>query len=206
MRNLLMIGMGLIFSVFLLTSCNDDKDPQPNIPETNLTEAEAKDLLYMREEEKLARDVYQYAFDKYQALIFENISNSEQTHMDAILVLLTKYNLEDPASEIAGEFDNTSLQSLYDELVSKVDVSLMEALKVGATIEDLDIYDLAEAMEQTELADILIVYGNLQCGSRNHLRSFTDVIHLGGESYSPQFISIDEYSEIISSEKELCGR
>lgn len=206
MRNLLIIGIGLVFSVFLLTSCNDDKDTQPNIPETNLTEAEVEDLLYMREEEKLARDVYQYAFGKYGTLVFQNISNSEQTHMDAILALLVKYNLEDSASEIAGEFNNTNLQSLYDELVAKVEVSEMEALKVGASIEDLDIYDLAEAMEQTELADILLVYGNLQCGSRNHLRSFTDVIHLAGESYSPQFISSEEYSVIISSEKELCGR
>ncbi len=66
-----------------------------------LTAAEEEGLLFMREEEKLARDVYLVLFDKWGLRVFENIAESEQRHMDAVLYLLGKYGLDDPARDPA---------------------------------------------------------------------------------------------------------
>lgn len=186
-----------------VTSCSKNEEINETILE--LSNLEKQDLIFLREEEKLARDVYLYAFEKYQEQIFYNISKSEQQHMNRVLYLLNKYNLEEPAIEALGIFSNQDLQQLYAKLTVQVDISLIEALKVGATIEDLDIKDITEFESNTQNIDILNVYSSLKCGSRNHLKSFVLELDLNSISYSPQFISIEEYNEIIESDKERCG-
>lgn len=186
---------------FYITSCSDS-----NNPVNSLDEATAQDLRFVREEEKLARDVYLYSFDKYQLQIFKNISESEQTHMDAVLGQLEKYNVSDPVSDNArGVFENSTLQELYNELTAKSDLSLIEALKVGALIEDLDIFDIESILQRTSENSIINVYNNLTCGSRNHLRSFISELKANGGDYNNQYISEEYYNEIISSDNEKCG-
>jgi hypothetical protein len=145
-----------------------------NIPVTALTEIEKSWLTYMREEEKLARDVYQAFYAKYESRIFKNIAASEQQHMDAIKTLLNRYGITDPAEgKNAGEFTNPDLQALYDDLIDQGSVSLNEAFKVGVEIEKQDIADLKEAISNTTHPDIKKVYSNLLNGSLNHLKAFT---------------------------------
>lgn len=71
-----------------------------NLPNEVISSAESTSLVFMREEEKLARDVYITMINKWGSKIFSNISTSEQTHMDAILMLLNKYNIPDPVDPI----------------------------------------------------------------------------------------------------------
>ncbi len=182
-----------------MESCEkDDVSEILSIEETN-------DLLRLREEEKLARDVYLYAYDKYELKIFKNISNSEQRHMDDVLEILSVYNISDPASSERGVFDNEILQGLYNNLTAKSDISLTEALIVGATIEDIDIYDINEFILRTEKHDILDMYNKLNCGSRNHLRAYYSQILLADSYYSAQYISTYEFDNIISGEHESCA-
>jgi hypothetical protein len=126
MKKLLFVMFGLSI---LFSNCSNDEDLAP------LSEVEKKDLLFLREEEKLARDIYVYAFNKYQNNVFNSISQSEQKHMDNVLSLLNQYAIPDPASTQMGIFNNADLQSLYNQLKSQVDISASESLKVGATIE-----------------------------------------------------------------------
>ncbi len=170
-----------------------------------LTDIEKRNLKVLREEEKLARDVYRYAYKKYRLPIFNNISKSEQWHMDKVLDLLINYNLEDPVTPQEGVFNNEELQKLYNDLTAKVDISLLDALNVGATIEDLDIYDIMEFKKETSRPDILDTYKKLECGSRNHLRSFYLQINRYKQDYTPQYIPISYFNEIIHSGKERCG-
>jgi len=164
---------------------------------------EVSDLVFSREEEKLARDVYSFMINKWGSIIFTNISTSEQTHMDAILMLLNKYNIIDPVdSNAVGVFTNSALQVLYNHLVSDGSASALAAFKVGATIEDLDIYDLTEALSATDNQDIRLVYSMLIKGSRNHLRSFySNILKLGG-TYTPQYITQIEFDAIVNSSME----
>jgi hypothetical protein len=140
-----------------------------------LTQEEIDGILFMREEEKLAHDVYVKFYDLYANKIFLNISLSEQRHTEAVLRLINLYNLEDPAKEGIGEFKNQELQDLYDLLMS-MGTDLISALKVGVLIEETDIEDITALMEQTEVKNILQVYGNLLNGSLNHLKSFESTL------------------------------
>jgi hypothetical protein len=140
-----------------------------------LTPAEEAGLLQMREEEKLARDVYLKMYALYGKTIFSNIIESEQRHMDAVKGLLDRYDLEDPAANNdPGVFTDQNIQGLYDKLCAKGILSLKDALEVGVIIEELDIADLGELLEQTNKRDIKRVYGNLLEGSSNHLAAFKD--------------------------------
>ncbi len=187
------------------------QQPDPGVPGTpggemdlppagTVDDQEIEDLLWMREEEKLARDVYLTLAEQWDVAVFTNISQSEQQHMDAVAVLLERYGLEDPVGENGvGEFTNPELQALYDELVAQGSQSLADALTVGATIEDVDILDLEEAMARTDNADIQQVYSSLECGSENHLRAFVSTLEqMTGESYTPQFIDQATYDAILA--------
>src|SRR5512139_1141758 len=150
-----------------------------SIPPSDLTAAESAGLLYMREEEKLARDVYNQMYTLWGLPVFQNIASSEQTHMDQVKLLLDRYGLADPAMD-PGKFTDPTLQALYDQLIAQGSVSLEEALKVGALIEQTDISDLQTRLAQTDNADIQLVYNNLMSASYNHLSAFTGGGQQGG--------------------------
>ncbi|RED47394.1 DUF2202 domain-containing protein [Seonamhaeicola aphaedonensis] len=105
-----------------------------------------------------------------------------------------------------GEFNNQELQALYDEFKTNGTTSKSKALQIGATIEDLDIIDLQNFIDKMSNSSIVSVFKNLQCGSRNHLRSFVKAIETSGDTYTPQYLSITEYSSIINGSQEKCGQ
>jgi len=171
-----------------------------SLPKEELNDAEIEDLMHMREEEKLARDVYLTLYNKWHLKIFNNIAKSEQKHMDAIKRLIEKYSLQDPVkSDSIGSFTNPKMAQLYNQLVAKGSKSVVDALKVGATIEDLDIKDLEDAISRTDNRDISMVYNNLKRGSENHLRAFVRFLRRYGSDYEPQYISYEYFEEIIST-------
>lgn len=201
------ILLALIITIFTVGCTNDSNDLSENEIDLTLTltEDEVSDLLFLREEEKLARDVYLYSYNKYGQQIFKNISDSESKHMDSVLELLNKYNIEDPVLDEVGKFKDEHLQEIYDALIEKSEVSLIEALLVGNTIEDLDIYDISKNEERTDREDILTVYNSLKCGSRNHLRSFNSLVLNNDVIYTVQYITDTEFNEIVNSSKEQCN-
>jgi len=169
-----------------------------------LNESEVEGLIYMREEEKLARDVYLTLFNQWNLNIFQNIAKSEQTHTDAVKNLLDIYGIVDPVRDDGiGIFVNPDLQALYDQLAMQGSQSLGDALKVGAAIEEIDILDLEKYIAQTEHANIQTVYESLLKGSRNHLRAFISNLQTRtGEAYQPQFLTQEGYELIISASIE----
>lgn len=172
--------------------------PTTLAPTNTLANAEVADLLLMREEEKLARDVYNTMHELYGQRVFSNIPRAEQRHMDAVLGLLKAYGLEDPAKTKAGRFGNKELQQLHDDLVQRGTKSRQEAFLVGALIEEVDIEDLVEAMKRTDREDILSVYDNLLAGSKRHLNAFVrNYEALSGESYRAQKMSQKEVDGIL---------
>ena len=207
--------------IFTISACNKEDAPEtatidysvinvPNLqievdrlPKELLSIEETASLIFSREEEKLARDVYFAMIEKWGTKIFSNISTSEQTHMDAMLMLLKKYQITDPVgSNAVGVFNNPALQTLYNQLVADGKVSALKAFTVGATIEDLDIFDLNNALKNIDNQDIQLVYSMLIKGSRNHLRSFYNNILKVGGTYTPQYITQAEFDAIIKSDME----
>lgn len=141
-----------------------------------LSAEETNHLLYIREEEKLARDIYQALYSRWNVRIFSRIAASEQRHFDAVGTLINRYGLPDPAQPATGVFVNSDLQKLFDDLLAKGNISLLDALQVGVAIEETDIDDLKAAIAETDNRDILTVYGNLLNGSLNHLSAFNSHI------------------------------
>ncbi|MCK5000539.1 MAG: DUF2202 domain-containing protein [Anaerohalosphaera sp.] len=139
-----------------------------------LTEKQAADLTFLREEEKLARDVYLAMFELYGTRIFNNISASEQRHMDSVGALLDKYGLEDPIiDDTPGVFANEDLAGIYESLIAKGNLSLIDALEVGLKIEIMDIHDIeVEMLPDVTQTDVENVLSNLLAGSYNHLDAF----------------------------------
>ncbi|MEN8235442.1 MAG: DUF2202 domain-containing protein [Actinomycetota bacterium] len=179
---------------------NDDTDASQLQPSAEvLTDEEAAGVLFMREEEKLAYDVYVTLGDMWDQPIFDNIAWAEQKHMDAVLTLIEMYGLDDPMDgNDIGVFDNDELQALYDELMAAGSVSAEAALEVGAVIEEVDILDLEEYLVGTTNADLIRVYENLLRGSENHLRAFVSRLEAAGVDRDPYVMEPGAYEEILS--------
>lgn len=169
-------------------------------PLEELSEFEIQALYTMREEELLARDIYSQLYDLYAYRAFDQISQSENQHSLAIKSLIDRYDLEDPAIDHeVGIFTNTALQSLYNQLIEMGSISEVEALKVGATIEDVDIFDLQEYLKNgIDNQDMIFVFEKLKSGSENHMRAFVRLLSSKNVEYSPQYITQDEFDLIIS--------
>jgi hypothetical protein len=173
------------------------------VPRTVLADDSELDiLLKMKEEEKLARDVYSTLNLKWNNKLLSNISAAEDTHMNAIIFLLRDYGTDYTSVPESGIFTDQAYQSLYDELVIKGSLSIEEAWKVGALIEEMDIADLAASIENVTDESTLIVFENLEKGSRNHLRAFTRQLTLIGLTYTPVYLSAAEYNKIVSTSNE----
>lgn len=234
MKKIIGFSIWMLFiagSLTLFTQCDDNKDnvPDPqvilvvdnnngsssfdlticqtnisNLPLETLSQAEKDGILFMREEEKLARDVYQKFYDQWATVIFSNINSSEETHFEAMLMLIEKYNLTDPATgNTIGVFANTTLQEIYDILIIQGDISEIEALKAGALVEEVDIMDLNNQLDNVvDNQDVELVYRNLLAASRNHFRAFVNHLSNQGVGYVPQYLSQSEFDDIINSDWE----
>lgn len=174
-------------------------DLQENL--NGLTDADIASLIFMREEEKLAHDVYLVMYDLWGLPVFQNIARSEESHTNAVKQLLHTFNIPDPAdTSPPGVFVNPDLQMLYNDLVTMGERSLADALKVGGAIEEIDILDLQEALDETDNPEIQRVYQNLLRGSENHLRSFrSTLLQQTGETYIPQYMDVSVYDGILAS-------
>ena len=164
----------------------------------SLSENEINWLIQMREEEKLARDVYAYFYSMYGQKIFWKIDDSEEKHKSAILPLLIKYSIDDPiVDDSYWVFKSEKISNLYNDLINTWSKSLIDALRVWMTIEDLDIKDLNELLTMSTDEDIIKVYNNLLKWSYNHIRAFNKNLEKNWETYIPQFLTLEEYNKII---------
>lgn len=213
MKNILTVI--ILFSGLLISGCTSNQISEQNsaldnepvfgadieeIITEDLSETEIDGLQFMREEEKLARDVYTLLYEKWGKRVFNNIAQSEQRHTDAIKTLINKYELEDPVKiDTPGTFEDKDLQNLYNTLIAKGDSSLVDALLVGALIEEVDINDIQKELdEHVDNQDIVFVYDNLINGSYNHLRAFNKNLARQGIVYEPQILSKEQFNSIIN--------
>ena len=145
---------------------------------TTLTQDQKDTLLFIYQEEKVARDTYITLGNLYpNQNTFAAIQLSEQGHIDSAQGLCEKYGVDISNVDEAqvGNFVVPVLQELYDTLVAQGSASELEALKVGEYVEITDIDDLEHASIGMP-ADVVNVYDNLKSGSYNHLDAFRAAI------------------------------
>ena len=207
LRKTLIAGMIAIACTGLLTTPTfakgNGQQAQAAAQVQVLSVAEAQSLRFMREEEKLARDTYISLYQQWQLPVFNNISQSEQQHTDRVKALLQTYRIADPVTnDTVGVFQNTDLAALYATLMARGQASALDALYVGALIEEVDIVDLQKSMRETTRPDILNTYDNLMRASRNHLRAFVGQIQSQGIAYVAQTMPQAEVDAIVNSPNE----
>jgi hypothetical protein len=212
----LAISFVILFHPVISLADQEGRQATQVVTETYLDELSAieiDNLVFMREEEKLARDVYLTFFERWGLPIFENIAASEQSHTNAVANMLDYYKLSDPVvNDTIGVFVNEELSQLYDFLVSENndmdvdgDVDVMDALYVGALIEEVDMEDIQHAIDVTDNENIVDMYNSLLCGSRNHLRAYVDRIEDQGIVYQAQVLDQEEVDAIVNSDIERGG-
>ncbi len=200
----MVVVLSLLAMPLAAIGCGDEEGD--SITPGEQTSQLESDLVQLREEEKLARDVYITLYAEWETELFDKISGSEQRHMDKVKVLLDAYGIADPITDdTVGVFQNATLAGLYTDLVQSGMQSELDALLVGATIEDLDIFDIREMRNNTDNSQVIDVYDSLECGSNNHMRAFTGKLSALGSEYAAQFLSAAEYAEILEAEHESCG-
>jgi len=143
---------------------------------TTLSETDVSSILFMIEEEKMARDIYDELFEQTGLIQFDRISDSEQQHYDTLLSTADKLGIDTSTlSTEAGVFTNIEVQNLYDQLMEQASVSTDAAINVGIAIEQTDIADLYTAIDSTEITLLGTVYNNLLDASMNHLNAFENI-------------------------------
>ena len=148
--------------------------PVAQVSAATLPAATKASLIFMVEEEKLARDVYSTLYTKTGLNQFKNINKAEQTHMDLLRGLLKTYGIKDPTiGKAVGKFNNASLAALYKKLIADGSVSLVAALNVGIAVEEKDIADIKMILKTQLSDDVKYVLDRLIAGSYNHLAAFT---------------------------------
>ena len=189
------LAVALVLAIFIGTqigngdtTAEDVATPETTISQEESTEAQDSDettadpsqkvnvyemLTFIVQEEKLAHDLYVQLARTSGAVQFQNILNSESTHISLVQGLLATYNIVDPTIGLAeGEFVDQELQALYDSLLASGSVDRAGAIAAGIAVEEKDIADL-EAMLATDLpSDVASVLERLLSGSQNHLAAF----------------------------------
>jgi len=171
-------------------------------PDT-LSKMEIQGIVHMREEEKMARDIYDSMYAKWQVNPFGNIRKSEQVHMDRMKELLDEYGIKDPVNETSdkpGVFISNTIQQFYSESADSGSKTLIEALRVGAKIEELDIADLNKYGTHTTNKRLLVTYEYLKMASENHLRAFVRRLRSNGVVYTPIILTKNVFDNIISKD------
>lgn len=173
------------------------------LPKQAVSAQEKADLIHMRQEEKLARDVYTVLYDVWKIRAFQNIAKSEQSHMDLVKFVMDRYLIADPLkSDKVGVFPDAKFTQLFNVLVLAGIQSQAFAEVVGCFIEDLDIVDLNATLKNSDNRDLDTVWQNLQRGSRNHMRAFYGLLATQKLYYPGILLSSAEIQSIVKGKIE----
>ena len=186
----------------ILTLTSENESIQDQISGTaaaSLSPREEEGVLFIWEEEKVARDLYNELYKNTRMPVFLDLARSEQSHMDYAKTLIDKYGLELPIEDEPGVFSNQTLAEMYNDLLAKGMQSEEDALKVAATFEEISIVDLEKELEAANNEDVRLVFQGLLAGSRKHLRSYVRDLEDMNITYTPQYLSEKEYDEVVKA-------
>jgi len=183
----------------IMALTDGNKTAEPAAVAIKLTSREEDGVVFIWEEEKMARDLYASLFRKNNLTIFRNLTESERSHMDQAKAIVDRYGISIPENEAPGRFENESLQMIYDQLLAKGLSSDQEAMTAAAIFEEISIIDLERELAASQTEDIRVVYQGLLAGSRKHLRSYVSEMHDMGIKYSPRYLDQGEFERSVKS-------
>jgi hypothetical protein len=165
----------------------------------NLSPGDVQGIVFIWEEEKVARDLYSSFYQGTNLTIFADLARSEQRHMDQAGMLMDRYGLTAPATGEPGVFSNETLERLYADLLARGRWSEEDALTAAVVFEEISIVDLEREISSARAEDVRVVYQGLLAGSRKHLRSYVRDLEDRRIRYTPEYLSPEEYREIVKA-------
>jgi hypothetical protein len=180
-------------------------------------------LVFLREAEKLERDVFTILSSMYpDSQLFGRIDDIEQGHADVMKYLLKQYGVKDPnvndnLGVFTGELYGNFFSSTYRYLVGLGSLSELDAFYVSAYIEETNLLDIMQCpdaivsqdngiddvsqcgMGYTHNVEIINVYHALIEGSKSDLRAYVQAIEsvIGEGAYKAQAMSQQQLDEIL---------
>lgn len=180
-----------------VTTFNLAGETPPFDSTADLTADEIEFVYAVREDEKVARDLYTAFFEKYSLKTFSNISRSEANHMRAVEILLEYYEIDFPAAGEYGVFEDSARQAIYDSLLAKGNTAL-EGFRVMAQLEEENIVSYRNVLSDITNPNIKIVIENLGKASENHFKAAIRQITALGGTYAPKLMNQEEYKAMIA--------
>jgi hypothetical protein len=163
-------------------------------------------LRFQIDEERMAGELYRTFGEKHDVRPFKNIPRAEARHRELLENLATRAGLIPARPTTAGRYETPAIQARYDALLARGQVSLVEALKVGALVEEQDIADLRALVATTDNPELKSVVSALEQGSRHHLNAFVRNLRARGIDYVPQVLTPAEVAEITVAAPGRSGR
>ena len=165
----------IIFGIFTVLLLSAFVPSNFSVPTSDaLTENDKAGLIKLREEEKLAFEVYSFLDEMWDHHVFNNIKQSEARHGELLKGLLDQFSIKDPYIATKGQYANTQMQKLYQDLTTKGSKSLITASTIGPAG-----------------TSIIILRGVFSCCtiSASEAAAFTCVPFVASDSNSLPFIS-----------------
>jgi hypothetical protein len=173
----------------------------PRSSSAPLSPSDRSTLLYVSEQEKLARDLYAALSETWRLDVFHTTSGSEDIHADALRTLLGRYKLPDPALGLSrGEFSREDLAERYDDLMARGRFSPVEALKAAASVEELEIEDMGARLLHVQAPEIQSVLESVVASDKHHLRSLVVALRKLGHTYTPVRLPREQFELIIDEQ------
>ncbi|WP_221031270.1 DUF2202 domain-containing protein [Actomonas aquatica] len=146
-------------------------------------------------EERMAARIYRAFAERYPAVRpFQNIPRAEDRHAASVATLLA---CADPTFSPSAMITNPTYSTLGDDLIERGSTSEVEALRVGAYIEEKDILDLQALLGRLDHDGAKAIVAQLEQGSHHHLAAFVRNLSRHGVTYEPQLLSTEAYAEIV---------
>lgn len=193
--------MSVLIAAMIMMSCSKNDDlvnpeyTQANDGDTkSLTIAEQNDLLYMIEKEKMMRNIYKTMFQEYNVELFQSIYQAKESHLSLLSSKIDKYDVHNPLVYSAeNEFENSSLQLVYDDFLAKKLIYEIEALNFVKNMEERHINYVETTVSQVDgNDDIVSVYNVILLGSQAHL----DALLGFASGYTDLIKPYDPYKEM----------
>lgn len=164
-----------------------------------LSADEIEFLFAIREDEKVARDLYTSFSALYPASVqIAKIKTAEDSHIACIEAVLDYYEISYPAMTATGVFEDAERQALYNDLVDK-SATLLETFGTMAVIEEETVLAYKSVQSEITNENISLVVANMIKASSNHLKAAVRQITALGGSYTPSYLSAEEFDAIINS-------
>lgn len=159
-------------------------------------------VLYLIEQEKLAHDLYSVLDTIWVTEIFNRLSGDERNHMEKLNAVAVDFMMVVPNhfnEYLPGQYINENLRHLYHDLLLDANLSLEDAYRTCANLEERKILDLRAALKQPNFELETLTYKALLIGAEDNFKLFLRALLEMNAGYQPIHFSNSEFEALTKN-------